>query len=111
MCANRRFLGVRVHKIVIGGIRAEFSHTLREFGSEQFLEIILISRDACSNRCSPMLTAIPGVHESGSEVGLLAVRKHRFDDRLGLKSILRASCGILARLSAPRGLAYQAVTF
>src|SRR6266536_2308945 len=80
--AGRRgfLVGGFICKIVIGGVGAKLGYALRKFGSERALEVVVIGRDACADRCSPMIAAAPGFRKGRSKISMLPVRDHRFDD-------------------------------
>lgn len=58
-----RLVGGLIHQIIFGWIGAKLGYTLRKFGSEQLLEVIVIGRDAGADRGSPLVAAIPCLHE------------------------------------------------
>ena len=83
-------------KIVTGRVRAEFGYALGNFGSERILEVVVVSRAAGADRCSPVIASVPGFHKGRSKISVLPVRDHRFDDGPGLKPIFRTLCGCVA---------------
>src|ERR1041385_808187 len=77
-------------KLVVGWIRTKLGQSFRELGLQRCPEAVVVSRDTVADRSPPVVSAIPGLREGGSEIGVLAVRDHRLDDGFCLQPILCA---------------------
>src|SRR5260370_38766414 len=82
-------VGRLICKIVTGGVGAELGYALRKFGSERALEVVVVGRDACADRCSPMIAPIPCFHKGRGKISVLPVRDDAFAYASGLKPILK----------------------